>query len=148
VTPNEIRVELQGQHSDLRRTIEEVRQAVGRVQGDDVMRADLRVALGRLSRGLREHNRREEALLGAFLLTVDDRGPVREQVMNEEHAAEHIELCDAFVDANVVSDRGIGQGTLVALLDRVLEHMAREERYFLCEEVLNDDRPIADYFGG
>jgi Hemerythrin HHE cation binding domain len=148
MTPNEIRAELLGQHADLRATIEQVRQAVGRVQGSDVMRAELRVALGRLSKGLRDHNRREEALLGAFLLTVDALGPVREQVMNEEHVAEHIELYDAFVDANAVSDAAIAQGTLVALLDRVIEHMAREERYFLGDDVLKGDRPIGDYFGG
>jgi Hemerythrin HHE cation binding domain len=143
--PNEMRTELLSQHANLRETIEQVRRGAGCVQGNDQMRAELRIRVGRLSKSLHEHNRREEELLRGFLATVDVWGPVREQVMNEEHLAEHVELCSAFVDATVVSDWWIPEGTLIDVLDRVLEHMAREERLFLSRDLLGDDTAVVDH---
>jgi hypothetical protein len=148
MNPKEIRTELLCQHAELRVMTEQVRRAVERVQGNDEMRAELRACVGRLSKSLREHNRREEGFLRGFLSTVDAWGKVREQAMNEEHDAEHIALCSALVDASAVSDRGIGDGLLIRVLDGVLEHMAREEILFLGEDVLGDEGAVVVHFGG
>ena len=145
---HEIRKELMEQHANLRLIIDEARRAVGRARESVSMRADLRACVGRLSLGLRTHNLREEDLLARILSTVDAWGPARAEIMNEQHVAEHAELCAVLVDANATSDTGIGDGVLVAVLDRLLEHMACEEKAFLGEDVLRDDGAVVDQFSG
>jgi hypothetical protein len=54
--------------------------------------------------------------------------------------AEHRELYAALL--------GEDHTPVDALLDRVLDHMAREEAIVLNEDVLRDDVVVVDYFGG
>jgi hypothetical protein len=139
----QIRTELLAQHMQLRELIAEARTAIGRVpmgqpEDDDGPAA----CLSRLASALHAHNRCEESLLKGVLVTVDAWGPVRAQVMNERHAAEHAELHGALLDTTLDPEH-VGR-----LFDRLLEHMGSEERAFLGEEVLRDDAIVIDAFGG
>jgi hypothetical protein len=146
--PSAIRSELLEQHAKLRATIEEARRAVVHAHESDSMRGELRSCVGRLGLGLRTHNRREEELLEGILFTVDAWGPERAEIMSAQHVAEHTELCTVLVDASATSDAAIVDGVLVAVLDQLLEHMAREEKAFLGEDVLRDDGIVVDQFSG
>jgi hypothetical protein len=68
--------------------------------------------------------------------------------MSEQHVAEHAELGVVFADANMTSDAGIAGGVLLAVLERLLEHMACEEKAFLGDDVLRDDGVVVDQFSG
>jgi hypothetical protein len=144
----EIRDELLSQHANLRQIIDELHRSAG--VGVPVAGTDGEVAahVVRLARALREHNRREETLLRGVLGSVDAWGPVREEIMNEEHAAEHEELGAALWSATVGPESGMTGGALVDLLERVLEHMAREERVFLSSDVLKEDAILGDQCSG
>jgi hypothetical protein len=148
MTPKQIRVEILAQHAGLRAMIVETRRAIERVGGSEVTRAELRLHVGSIAHTLREHNRCEEELLRGVLFDADAWGPVREDIMSEEHASEHALLCGAMVDASVISDAGLSEGTLLRAFDQVLEHMSREESAFLNEDVLRDDAVVLDQFGG
>jgi len=148
MSPNEIRGELLEQHAKLRGMIGEVQRAVGCAHESEAMRSELRACMDRLSLALRTHNHREEELLKGILVTVDAWGPVRAEIMSEQHAAEHVELYAVLSDANVTSRTAIVDGVLHAGLDRVLEHMAREEIAFLGEDVLRDDSVVVQQFSG
>jgi hypothetical protein len=145
---NEIRSELREQHAGLRTMIEEARQAMGRAHESESMRGELRACVGRLSLGLRIHNLREEELLQGILSGVDAWGPARVQIMTEQHVAEHAELGVVLTDANATSDAGIAGGVVLAVLERLLEHMACEEKAFLGDDVLRDDGVVVDQFSG
>lgn len=112
------------------------------------MRGELRACLDRLSLLLRAHNGREEELLREILSTVDAWGPARAEIMGEQHVAEHAELSAILGDAKATSDTAIADGGLVLALDRLLEHMVREEKAFLGEDVLRDDSIDVDQFSG
>jgi hypothetical protein len=144
----EIRDELLSQHANLRQIIDEVHRSAG--VGSAGAGTDVEVAahVVRLARMLREHNRREEALLRGVLGSVDAWGPVREEIMNEEHVAEHEELGAALCSATAGPGVGMTGAALIDLLERVLEHMAREERIFLDADVLREDAILGDQCSG
>lgn len=144
MTSSEIRAELLQQHADLRARIQEARQAA-EGQRVDGSRDELRAALLRLAEALRKHNRREEELLREILPTVDAWGPVRAELMLEEHVQEHDAIYETLVDAGAAPD---ARPLVARLVDALLEHMAREEKTFLTEAVLCDDGIVRDYFGG
>ena len=145
---NEIRSELLEQHAKLRVMVEAARRSVGHADESEAGRDELRACMDHLSLGLRAHNGREEELLRGILLTVDAWGPVRAEIMGERHLAEHAELSAILVDAKATSDTAIADGGLVLALDRLLEHMSREEKAFLGEDVLRDDNIDVDQFSG
>jgi hypothetical protein len=148
MNPSEVRGELLEQHAKLRGMIGEVRRAVRCAHESEAMRRELGACIAGLSLALRMHNHREEELLRGILVTVDAWGPVRAEIMSEQHVAEHVELCGVLLDANVTSHRAVRDGVLDAGLDRVLEHMAREEIAFLGEDVLRDDSVVVQQFSG
>jgi hypothetical protein len=131
----DIRAELLSQHADLRRMIDEMRQCVAVPSPEGAYGASLRTLLDRLLVDLREHNRREEELLGLVLPTIDAWGPVRGEIMNEQHVSEHQELAGALDDLEPVFEQG-ASAALLATLDRVLDHMAREEKVVLNDRTL------------
>lgn len=138
-----IRGELLAQHTHLRRRIEAVRAALGRWRG--VESPELRALVSELAESLRAHNQREEELLHGVLSKVDAWGPVREELMDEGHAAEHQELAAALFDPEALRDDG---RVLVAILGRVMDHMAREEKTFLSEALLCGEGAVAEQFSG
>ncbi|HXX67970.1 MAG TPA: hemerythrin domain-containing protein [Polyangiaceae bacterium] len=145
----EIRTELLGQHADLRRMIEEVQRSVRQIQQAQNAELDreLPARVQALARALREHNLREEELLGNILPTIDAWGSVRKEIMEEQHA-EHEQFTAALVASETWGDPARGRETLMATLARVLEHMEREEKAFLNETLLRDDSVVADQFSG
>jgi hemerythrin len=145
---SEIRRELLGQHAALRSLIEKTCQATDRWAGGEAARYEARAYLGRLVDDFRRHNRREEELLRDLIPTVDPWGPVRAEIMNEEHVKEHEELYTALADATAASDRKVTARLVRELRERILEHMAREEKGFLGEDALRDDDVSIDSFGG
>lgn len=137
---SQMRAELCEEHAQLRAMIDVVRRLAARPSQGTAGREALRGAVVQLADALRRHNLREEELLGGIIPTVDAWGPVRAEIMDEEHVAEHEELYAALLGQD-------GQ-PVESLLDRVLDHMAREEAAFLNEDVLRDDVIVTDYFGG
>ena len=83
---------------------------------------------------LRAHNEHEEELLGKVLPTLDAWGSARREIMTERHVSEHGELAGALEGLDSSFQRTAGD-SLIAMLDRVLSHMDREE-----ETLLNDPR--------
>jgi hypothetical protein len=142
--PSEIRSELLAQHADLRDKIAEVRRLAE--HWEEGGEGSLHHALVRLTDGVRMHNAREDELMRDIFPTLDAWGPVRAEVMQEEHVLEHGALFASLVlarDASVASP-----GSVIAVLDSILAHMEREEEVFLGKDVLSDDGIEPDHFGG
>jgi hypothetical protein len=141
-----MRSELSAQHAELRRMIEAVRESASE---EPAARSgpDLRSRLDELSRSMREHNRREEELLGDVLPTIDAWGSVRRDIMTEQHVSEHGELAAALDDVGPLSEDNECRA-LLSTLDRVLEHMAREEKAFLSDPLLREDAIAAGQVSG
>ena len=145
---NAIRDELLEQHATLRGMIEDVRRSACHPHESDAMRSDLHDHMRRLAVAFHVHNLHEEDVLKGLLTTVDAWGPVRQEIMSEEHVAEHVELYAALTDMSMTSRSAIVDRPLVAGLNRILAHMAREEIAYLCEDVLRDDGVIVNQFSG
>jgi hypothetical protein len=146
MSTNAIRRELLAEHAQLRGRIDEVRSAALRLRGRE-RRLALRSAVDRLARELHDHTQNEEQLLRGLLRHADAWGPVREEIMDERHLAEHRDLSAVAVEAIVMSDTSAETGVLSGLLDRILEHMDREEIVILGEDVLGDGK-TSDQFTG
>jgi hypothetical protein len=140
---NQIRIQLLRQHAELRALIGQVRAAIGapamRGPKDD---DDLVEKVDALAGALQAHNACEERLLEGILSTVDAWGPVRAEIMNERHVAEHKELHAELVDPSLDTK------SVSRVLDRLLEHIEYEEQSFLNEEVLREDCVVIDASGG
>lgn len=146
MTATEIRRELLTQHANIRTLIAAIRRtADSATRGADVGEA-LREALERLDLVLREHNAREEALLGAIIPTVDAWGPARAEIMGEAHRREHQELVETLCGMPVTPIEFAGAGAQ-ALFDRLLAHMESEEKVFLGDDVLKDDTVVVEIGG-
>ena len=78
---------------------------------------------------------------------LDAWGMIRAEVMVGEHLEEHRELWQAVHDASETTDPDVAASKTRELCERIHEHMLREEKVFLNDEVLADEAPI-DYFGG
>lgn len=141
-TLSEIRTILLSQHADIRALVEETRAAAA---GGDVEHQ--RGCLARLASLVQTHNSGEEAALKAILPSLDAWGPVRQKTMLDEHVAEHGELYATLVAASAAADATAAAGAIVKQLDKMLAHMALEEREFLGAELLTDDT-LCDGFGG
>jgi hypothetical protein len=139
--PSEMRAELLDQHEKLRSLIDELREVAARVEDGRSLESAMQEGLGRLAGAVREHNASEEALLKEFISTVDAWGPVRVDLMGEEHYLEHAELRDALHRIRVGPT---SLPRLVALFERLLEHMEIEESTFLGEDVLKDDMVVIE----
>jgi DUF438 domain-containing protein len=137
--PSEIRKELLGHHAELRRKMETARRSASA--------RELHRALVEISELLRSHNLREEELMTEVFPTLDAWGMIRAEVMVGEHIDEHRELWETLLATTATSDAAAARRKANELFDKVLEHMAREEKVFLTEEVLSDDEQI-DAFGG
>jgi hypothetical protein len=145
---SDIRTKLLAQHAQLRALVDQVRSAsVGArpFQSHDGQRAreELQGALSMLVCALRDHNAEEEQLLRDVIATADAWGPARVEIMNEQHAREHRELYARLSDA--VSPEA---SQVKICLDRLIEHMAVEEKFILGEDVLRDDVIAMDAFTG
>ena len=136
--PSEIRRELLEQHAEIHRRLEAARLAEPK---------DLHGALVRLADYLRVHNLREEELMMEVFPQLDAWGMIRAEVMVGEHLEEHRELWDAVLRASDLVDEAEAASKTRQLCERIHDHMLREEKVFLNEEVLSDDGS-ADYFGG
>lgn len=117
------------------------------VKGEDV-RDPLHHALVHLASLLRAHNQREEELMKDVFPTLDAWGPIRKEIMLEEHVEEHQQVVDALMTASSAPDAVEAAKKTIKLFDRLLGHMAREEKVFLSEDVLSDEGVPPDWFGG
>jgi hypothetical protein len=144
----EIRSELLEQHVVLRGLIEEACTATASWRRSASTRNEARDCFVRLLDALRRHNMREEELLRGVLPGIDAWGGVRVEIMNEEHVEEHREIYSALSTLVMSSEAAQSERTLVALRARLLDHMAHEEKMFLCDDVLHDDERPIDSFGG
>jgi len=138
-TLSEIRKILMEEHADIRAQIEETRTATA---SSDTARQ--RSCLARLASTMQLHNAAEEAALKAILPSIDAWGPLRQKTMLDEHLAEHAELYATLVEASSTVESA---GAIVKLLDKMLVHIAHEEKEFLGAELLTDEM-LCDGFGG
>lgn len=141
-TLSDIRRVLLEQHADIREQIEETRAAS---TGADAERQ--RGCLARLVDTMQRHNVAEESALRSILPTLDAWGPVRQRTMLDEHMTEHAELFATLVEASCAPGPAAASDAIVKLLDRMLVHIAHEEKEFLGAELLTDETPC-DGFGG
>jgi hypothetical protein len=144
---SQIREILLAEHAHLRERMDDVRSVAVQTRGRE-RRIALRAAVERLAHELHEHTLNEERILRGLLRSVDAWGPVREEIMDQRHLAEHRELAAAAVEAIVVSDASVESGILSGILDRILEHMAVEEVVLLGDDVMGDHDPAIDQFTG
>lgn len=146
--PSQIRRELLDQHLALRTLMADAGRIAHRCEDGEAAKEELRHALVRLTDLFRMHNRREEELLRDVFPNLDAWGPVRAQVMVEEHVDEHSDLFQALMAAASTDDAHAAAAKAKALFDRIVVHMDREEKVFLNGEVLSDDATPPDSFGG
>jgi len=109
---------------------------------------DVRACALRLADRIRRHNLDEEHLLQDLLRTVDAWGPMRVDIMNEQHVAEHEQLWSALSAASGALEASALRDSVLGAIDRVLLHMAREETVYLREDVLRDDAVVIDQCSG
>jgi hemerythrin len=148
VKPSDIRIELLRQHEDLRARMRVLRAVTERCLAGEDGHAELRRLLTALTDAVRAHNAREEQLMSKVFPDLDAWGPVRHDVMNEEHIQEHEKLVNALVDMYAESDPKASARVVLTLFDEMTQHMEREEKAFLGENVLDDDEKPPDAFGG
>jgi len=148
MTPSEIRRALLREHDDLRASIDETRDAASRADNGPAEFEDLRDRLRHLVDKLVQHNRHEEDLLLGVLRTADAWGPLREEVMNAHHAVEHRQFVGALLEASAIREVDTFRAIVLPAIDRLLDHMAHEERMFLSEDVLRDDAVVIDQSSG
>jgi hypothetical protein len=144
VTPGQIRLHLIRQHGEIRAGIE----ALAHARRSSAGLNELRACTLRLVDMVRTHNRQEEDLLHDLLREVDAWGPLHVATMNEQHAAEHDHLLGALLDSCTALETAALEAIVLPAIDRVLDHMAREEKSFLNELVLRDDVVVIDQSGG
>jgi hemerythrin-like domain-containing protein len=136
---SEVRAELLEQHAELRAMAGGLTQVAARARSGEPVESELSSALVRFIDALRRHNLREEELLRDILPAVDAWGPARDQVMTEEHVEEHEELYAALFGLRTAPGEFAGEAA-GNLMNRILEHMAREELIFLGDDTLRDER--------
>jgi len=146
--PSTIRAELLRQHDDLRARIRVIRAVAERSLHGEDGREELRRQLTLLTDAVRKHNAREELLMSKVFPDLDAWGPVRHAVMDEEHIIEHEKLVAALIETSANPDPKAVAKTALELFDAMGVHMDREERVFLSDEVLSDEEPPPDAFGG
>lgn len=144
---DQIRSELLEQHRQIRVEIERTVHLADRARHGDSVRDELMIALSGLARIVGQHNAQEEHLLGDVLGAVDAWGWVRTEFMSAAHADEHDEIYDSLVGvpATIVEFAG---SAVEHALERLLAHMALEEKTFLNAQVLRDDSVAIDAVGG
>jgi len=145
--PSAIRRELLDQHLELRVAMQAARRAAERCARSGNP-AELRDALAHIGDRLRMHNLHEEELMRDVFPTLDAWGMIRAEVMVEEHVLEHRQLYEALLGASSTLDAKAAAAKANELFDKILAHMAREEKVFLGEDVLSDDDITPDSFGG
>jgi hemerythrin-like domain-containing protein len=147
---SEIRATLLEEHERLRELIGEVLVVADGWRAGDAGRDDVLVVIDALSTGSRAHNAREEALLRGVVPTLDAWGPVRADVMLEEHVQEHEDMLRALAAAGTELLPDVAVAVLAELATRMLSHMDREEQAFLGADFLRDDEEglAHDAFGG
>lgn len=143
----EMRAELLAQHAELRAQMAIAQAAAERCARGEPARDALSAAIARLADALARHNAREEQLLGRIIPTIDAWGPGRAETMSDAHAHEHLEVHRALVETGAASEPRQAARAALALVERIAEHMAREEQDFLGADVLDDDGRN-DPFGG
>jgi hemerythrin-like domain-containing protein len=145
---SEIRDELLREHAGLREMIDDVGTVMDRWKHGEASHTHVRSQLTALADALRVHNAREEKALGKLVRTVDAWGAARSEIMNEEHFKEHAALYAALSSTSVAVEPSAWCELVARLLAHVLEHMDREERAFLNDDVLRDDGVVIGYVGG
>jgi hypothetical protein len=147
MTPSQVRAELLEQHEELRRMADRARTcADGACDGAEVAQG-LLSAIRLLADAVQRHNLREEHLLRDLIPSVDAWGQIRAEIMTDEHALEHDLLHRALLETSCTFSEFVG-ADIGQLLDKLIHHMAREERGFLNEHVLRDDVVAIDPFSG
>jgi hypothetical protein len=140
----EVRDQLLREHTDLRARVAEVLAAMDRWGRGEATHERVRSDLTALADAVRVHNAHEERALGRLMRKVDAWGGARVEIMNEEHLTEHVELHTALSSSAAAAEPSAWRHLVEKLLARLLDHMAREERAFLNDEVLRDDGVVVE----
>jgi uncharacterized damage-inducible protein DinB len=144
MVPSQIRLRLLQQHDEIRAEME----ALARAHSSSADLHELRNRTLHLAKTIRSHNRHEEVLLHVLLHEIDAWGPLHVGTMHEHHTAEHEQLLGALLDAATAIEAAAFEEIVFPAIDRVLDHMAREEKSFLNELILRDDVVVIDQSSG
>ena len=145
---SDIRNELLKQHENLRARIRVLRAVAERCRAGEDVHGELKRLLTALTDAVRSHNAYEEQLMSKVFPWLDGWGPIRHEVMNEEHILEHESLVNALVEMNGEFDAKDAARRALVLFEQMQRHMDREEKVFLGADVLADDELPPDAFGG
>jgi hypothetical protein len=126
----DVRSTLVAQHTDLRRLIASVEEALDR----GLPAGEVGQRLEALRRAVEAHNATEEGTLTPVLEVIDAWGPQRVDALVREHHAEHEEVLAGFEPGRVTDVSHVRH-----LLAALLAHMAQEEKTLLSEKLLRDD---------
>ena len=123
--------ELLVQHEALREIMASCEKLAAELEAGAIEPSPLAREVARLRVAFDSHNRFEEQFLRPVLSDIDAFGEVRIDHMLADHVEEH-RLVRAGLDSSET-------GELRLTLDRLRNHLAAEERYFLSSKVLRDD---------
>lgn len=145
---SDIRNELLKQHQSLLARIRVLRGVAERCLAGEDAHAELRRLLTALTDAVRAHNAYEEELMSGVFPWLDAWGPIRREIMNEEHILEHEGLVNTLVETNATGDAKQAARLVNSLFDQMVRHIEREEKVFLAADVLADEEAPPDAFGG
>jgi hemerythrin HHE cation binding domain-containing protein len=123
--------ELLAQHDEIRRMMHRCELLADELDASKIEPGDLLREVARLRVAFDVHNKFEEQLLRPILRDADAFGEVRVDRMIDDHVGEHRAM-------------RVGLGSAVttelrATLQKLRDHLAAEERYFLSPKVMRDD---------
>jgi hypothetical protein len=142
MVPNQLLIERQTQHARLRALIAAVRRIAERVRAGESLRQELKASALHVKNELDIHNNREEELLRWMASPSGKPRAPRAESMNQQHFEEHRALRDALFDVNLDPDDRWAANTLMDALDRVVDHMAREEESFDWSDTSGDEETL------
>lgn len=143
-----LRDELLARHAELRAAVDDIRSAVERVRHGVATPDVLKLSLGQLADTLRKHCLHEDEVLHDVIPKVDAWGDVRAELLGEEHAVEAREFNEALGATRSTDDVEEVVAITLECVDRLLRHMAREERYVIAADVLCDGIVSRNSFTG
>lgn len=146
--PSEIRTIILEEHCELRRRLAGIEALLdGLTRGDSAARRDLQKSFETLCELFVTHIAHEEAILRPILADIDNWGPIRIELMDEEHAEQRERVAE-LTHLSPDADPGVYVRSVREFVTDLRADMDGEERECLSPDVLRDDTTSIDAFGG
>lgn len=146
--PSEIRSIILAEHGELRQRLAGIEALLdGLSRGDAAARHDLRTSFVALCELFVTHIAHEEAILRPILADIDGWGPVRVELMDEEHVEQRKRVAE-LSQLHPDTDPGAYVRSVREFVTDLRKDMDGEEHECLSPDVLRDDTTSIDAFGG